>query len=34
VEARRGGARVVEPPLVMHEGGGFTPEVRRMVGDD
>ena len=36
VEARRGVEvpLVVEPPLVVHEpGGGFTPEVRRMLGE-
>ena len=36
VEARRGVEvpRVVEPPLIVHEpDGGFTPEVRRMLGE-
>jgi tRNA1Val (adenine37-N6)-methyltransferase len=36
VEARRGAevSRVVEPPLIVHEaGGGFTPEVRAMLGE-
>ena len=39
IEARRGGDLpdppvVVEPPLVVHDaGGGFTPEVRRMLGE-
>ena len=36
IEARRGVEVpvVVEPPLVVHEpGGGFTPEVRRMLGE-
>jgi tRNA1(Val) A37 N6-methylase TrmN6 len=33
VEARRGGALTIEPPLVVHADGGFTPEVRQMVGD-
>ena len=36
VEARRGvdGPSAVEPPLIVHEpGGGFTPEVRRMLGE-
>jgi tRNA1Val (adenine37-N6)-methyltransferase len=36
VEARRSveAPLVVEPPLVVHEpGGGFTPEVRRMLGE-
>jgi tRNA1Val (adenine37-N6)-methyltransferase len=36
VEARRGVEvpLVVEPPLVLHEpGGGFRPEVRRMLGE-
>jgi tRNA1Val (adenine37-N6)-methyltransferase len=34
VEAGRGGGLRIEPPLVVHGEGGFTPEVRRMVGDD
>jgi len=34
VEARRGGALTIEPPLVVHAEGGFTPEVRGMVGDE
>jgi tRNA1Val (adenine37-N6)-methyltransferase len=34
LEAGRGGTEQIEPPLVVHEAGGFTPEVRRMVGDD
>jgi tRNA1(Val) A37 N6-methylase TrmN6 len=34
VEARRTGALVTEPPLVVHERGAFTPEVRRMVGEE
>jgi len=36
IEARRGRGlpALVEPPLVVHEpGGGFTPEVRRMLGE-
>ncbi|HVV49085.1 MAG TPA: methyltransferase [Polyangia bacterium] len=36
VEARRGGgvSLMIEPPLVVHEAsGGFTPEVRRMLGE-
>ena len=36
VEARRGveAPLLVEPPLIVHEpGGGFTPEVRRMLGE-
>ena len=37
MEARRGGAElpaVVEPPLIVHErGGGFTPELRQMLGE-
>jgi tRNA1Val (adenine37-N6)-methyltransferase len=33
VEARSGGAPVIEPPLVVHENGAFTPEVRQMLGD-
>jgi tRNA1Val (adenine37-N6)-methyltransferase len=31
LEAGRGGTLVVEPPLVVHEGGRFTDEVQRMV---
>jgi tRNA1Val (adenine37-N6)-methyltransferase len=34
IEARRTGDLVVEPPLVLHENGAFTPEVKRMVGDE
>jgi tRNA1Val (adenine37-N6)-methyltransferase len=33
VEARREGMFVEEPPLVVHEGRGFTAEVRRMLGE-
>jgi tRNA1(Val) A37 N6-methylase TrmN6 len=33
LEAGRGGALTIEPPLVVHGEGGFTPEVRAMVGD-
>jgi tRNA1(Val) A37 N6-methylase TrmN6 len=36
VEARKGGGGplLAEPPLVLHEpGGGYTPEVKRMLGD-
>jgi tRNA1Val (adenine37-N6)-methyltransferase len=34
VEAARNGALLVEPPLVVHCAGAFTPEVRRMLGDE
>jgi tRNA1(Val) A37 N6-methylase TrmN6 len=34
VEARRAGALQIEPPLIVHEKGAFTPEVRRLVGDE
>ena len=34
VEAARAGALAEEPPLVLHEGGSFTPEVRRMLGEE
>lgn len=34
VEARRTGAPVTEPPLVLHDNGAFTPEVRRMLGEE
>jgi tRNA1(Val) A37 N6-methylase TrmN6 len=34
LEARRGeGALVEEPPLVVHEDGGYTAEVRRFLGE-
>jgi tRNA1Val (adenine37-N6)-methyltransferase len=33
LEARREGSLQVEPPLVVHEGGRFTPEVERMVSE-
>jgi tRNA1Val (adenine37-N6)-methyltransferase len=35
VEARRGlgGAVAMAPPLVVHEGNGFSPEVRRLMGE-
>jgi len=33
LEARRTGERAIEPPLVVHDNGAFTPEVRRMLGD-
>jgi tRNA1Val (adenine37-N6)-methyltransferase len=34
VEGRRTGTLQIEPPLVVHESGVFTPEVRRMLGDE
>jgi tRNA1Val (adenine37-N6)-methyltransferase len=34
VEARRAGTLVVEPPLLVHEGGGFTAEMRRIMGEE
>lgn len=34
IEARRQGTLTVEPPLVVHADGRFTPEVRRMVGEE
>ncbi len=35
VEASRAAsAEAVEPPLVVHEAGGYGPEVRRMLGED
>jgi tRNA1(Val) A37 N6-methylase TrmN6 len=34
LEARRRGSLEIEPPLVVHAGGRFTPEVQRMVGED
>lgn len=34
VEARREGTPVVEPALVVHAGGHFTAEARRMMGED
>jgi tRNA1(Val) A37 N6-methylase TrmN6 len=35
VEARPGaGATVHEPPLVLHEGGVYSPEMRRMLGEE
>lgn len=35
VEARRGtGSAALEPPLVVHQEGGFSPEVRRMLGEE
>ncbi len=35
VEARRGRAdALAEPPLVVHERGGYSSEVRRMLGED
>ena len=33
LEARHAGTLVMEPPLVVHERGGFTAEVRRMMGE-
>jgi tRNA1(Val) A37 N6-methylase TrmN6 len=35
VEARKGDCQQPEePPLVVHDGGGYTAEVRRMLGED
>jgi tRNA1Val (adenine37-N6)-methyltransferase len=34
VEARRGGGQArAEPPLIVHEGGGYSAEVRHMLGE-